>query len=355
MTDVSLTGSMGNTARTYGQGWRTVEALNYIRNILRDLATELHADKVLPHPASAVPHCTLAIDANAENIQTGTAVIIRSDGRLYAVAADSEIDISAETAGGDTIADDSFGVIWVYGERGGDTDVETPAAAQDNASLIAALAQNMPSPPSAGAVPIGAVGIEVDTLGGAFTIGTTSLADAAVTDTYYSLFDLPGVLSAMASIALDAGAATFTYGAAVGRLGTGTVITITGKANAVLQPGTVAAGKVGAWRLFALADDVEIAVPVGVAYDTLEEAKDGARQARRNPLLVELGRIFVENDSSANFVGGTTALDAAGITTTFQTLGPRAGDGVSGEGIDNLIDVNGLVNRLKFPAGVPGI
>lgn len=352
MATEMLTPSMASAARPTGLGWQFAARLNAARSALRQIATELSADKVLPHPASAVPHCTLAIDANAENIQTGTAVIVRSDGRLYVVAADSEIDISAETAGGDVISDDSFGVLWVYGERGGDTDVETPVTPQVATSLVQALAQNMPSPPSAGAVPIGAVGVEVDTLGGDFTIGTTELDDAAVTDTYYSLFDLPGVLSALASFALVADAATFSYGAATVRLGTGTVVTLTGEAAHALGAGTVANGLVGAWRLFALADDVVHATQLGGAYTSLEAAKDACRQARRNPLLPELGRIFIENESGAVFTAGTTKLDASGITATFQSLGPRAQD-VAGEGIDNLIDVDGILAGIKFPEGTP--
>ena len=93
MTDVPLTGSMGNTARTAGQGWRVVEALNFQRKALREIVAELSADKCLPANDGTAQGCILAIDAAPADIQTGSAVLIRSGGRLYDIAIVAAIDM----------------------------------------------------------------------------------------------------------------------------------------------------------------------------------------------------------------------------------------------------------------------
>jgi hypothetical protein len=304
-----------------------IELANNV-DYINELAT---GDTVLPHPlAAATIGCGLDIDdLDAKDVETNDPVIIRYKGGEYAVAAAAAVDTSAVTCTGDTIADNKFGVMWVYGTIAGAVDIETPAAAQSADSLVAALAQNMPTRPGTGAmsVPIGGVGLAIAALGGAFTIGTTALNNAAVTDTYYSFWGRPIVVSPMASFALDAAAATFTYGAAVGRLGTGTVITATGKANVTLSGSNVATGAVGAWRLFCLANDVEFATQAGAAYASLTAAQTAVENLDPNPLLIELGRLYVVNASGADFIPGTTNLDAAGITCTFEILGPQASNG----------------------------
>jgi len=81
---------------------------------------------------------------------------------------------------------------------------------------------------------------------------------------------------------------------------------------------------VGAWILYALADDDEIPVQIGAAYATIQAARNAVDALNPNPLLVELGRIYIANDSGAVFTPATTNLDATGITCTFETTAVRS-------------------------------
>jgi hypothetical protein len=181
----------------------------------------------------------------------------------------------------------------------------------------------MPSPQTVGDVPIGALMIEADT--SIFEWGHASTGQQGPdsdTETYYDLIVAPAIRVPMASFALDAGAATFTYGAAVALLGDGTVITVSGEANHVFPAGeltVIANGKFGAYVLYCLADNDSFPVQIGAAYSTLHEAQTAVDDLIPNPLLIELGRIYIENKSGADFTPATTLLDASGITVTFET------------------------------------
>jgi len=264
----------------------------------------------------------LSVDANAEDVETDNAVIIQSDGNRYALAAASAIDISALIGAASTVSTSKAGVLWVFGSRDGSTmDVEVPERTQAYDSAVIALShyaaagEAVTLPPSAGLVPVGCVQV-TEGGSGAFTWGTDSIT--AETETYYSFNGAPCVLSPLASFAKDTGAATFTYGAATFRLGTATIVSATGKTGVTLSGSNIAVASVGAWILYALADDTEFALQTGVSYTSLDAARSAVASLAPNPLMPELGVIYVENRSTAAFVPGTTNLDAAGITATFD-------------------------------------
>lgn len=276
---------------------------------------------VLPNQTAA----GLSVDANAQDVETDNTVFVKFDsGMVYSVAATAAIDISALTAAGDTVAINKYGALWVFVNAAGTVDVETSVATETSTSAIAALASYATStntlPPLATQVPIGVVYFLAD--GGAHTWGTTSITSQ--TETYVDFLGLPGVESAAASLALDAAAATFTYGATVVRLGSGVRIAATGKANATITGSVVAHGDVGAWLLYILADDVEYAQQLGEDYATLAAAQEAVRDHNPNPYLAHYGTLYVENESGLDFTPGTTNLDATGITATFVTIGTPA-------------------------------
>src|SRR3990167_8329699 len=170
----------------------------------------------------------LAVDANAYDIQMTNAVTLQRRRSFYSPAKVDPIDISALLPAAATVDQNDFGVLWVFqkvtgSSETGDIVVNQDKTAAGYTSAIEAIAQySKPTrtlPPSDVYVPIGAVQVN-EGGSGSFTWGTDSIT--AETETYYSLAGLPEVLIRAASLALDAGAATFTYGAATVRLGTGT-------------------------------------------------------------------------------------------------------------------------------------
>ncbi len=271
--------------------------------------------------------CGLAKHANPEDLQTATAVVVSYKGEHFTVVADAAAVVATILGTGNTIASDKFGVIWVFGNKTADIALAVPSAAETEATDIAALAQPMPDVPTEGDVPIAVLMIEADTSEWEWGHVTNGEIDIdSDTATFYNLLNRPYITSALASFALDAGAATFTYGAAVAVLGDGTALTITGKANVVFPAGeltAIAAGKVGAFILYALANDDEIPVQIGAAYDTLQAAKIAVDDLNPNPLLVELGRIYIENGTGADWTPATDDLDATGIATTFESAAVR--------------------------------
>lgn len=301
-----------------------IDLINEVRSTLNELISDNHlfGDCVLPTPAGAGAGFTDS--SSAENAKSANAITIRHKGMPFAVAVDTDIDISALTGGGDTVAQSKAGIMWLFANTAGAFDAETDKAASAYDSLIEALAQYSVAtntlPPGTDDVPVGAVAV-VEGGSGAFTWGTDSIATE--TETYYSFEGRPGVLVAAASFAADSSAATFTYGAVTVRLGTGTKVAATGKANVTISGSNVADGAVGAWLVYVLADDVEIAVQLGAAYATLAAAQAAVLAHNPNPLLPLIGVIYVENGSGATFVPGTTNLDATGVTTTCTTIGPE--------------------------------
>ncbi len=260
--------------------------------------------------------------SNAENVKFDNAIYYSILGQTYFKDVDAEIDISAECAGaGDTVSADDDGAMWMFVAADGTVDGETDKATQDYASAVLALAQYSIASntlPVADHVPVGVIQV-LESAGGGFTWGTDSIT--AETQTFYSFEGLPGIESAIASFALDAGLATVTYGAATIVLGTGVRVTLTGKAALAFTGTTeVAVGKTGAYLLYALADDTEVLVTATSTSANLQAAKDVVRDLAPNPLMPLLGVVYVTARSNA-FTPGTTLLDQNGIDTTFVTYG----------------------------------
>ena len=314
--------ALTNEQRT-DQGTNKTVVDELIATLNELISDSKQADQVL-RSATAGAGVNLGVDANAEDIQTGNAVTIQHRGAEYQIAASAALDISAAgTGAGDTVATSKAGSFWVAVDTGAQLDVESVAAAATYDTAIESLAAFSVS---ANTIPVAAdevlVGVftVVEGGSGAWTLGTDSITGE--TETYYSLWGRPRVDVAAASFALDAAAATFTYGAATLRLGTGVVVSATGKANVVIAGSNVADGAVGAWLFYVLADDSEHAVQLDATYTTLALAQVGVRDHNPNPLLPLVGVIYVANDSGAAFIPGTTLLDKSGITATFTKVGP---------------------------------
>jgi len=266
----------------------------------------------------------LAVDANAYDIQMTSAVTLQVRGGPPATPAKVDpIDISALISAAATISTSRVGVLWVFQNEAGTADVDPDITTSAYTSAVEALSQyakpTRTLPPSADMVPIGAV-LVTEGGSGAFTWGTGSITDE--TETYYDFFGVPEVLIRAASLALDAGAATFTYGAVTVRLGTGTRVAATGKANVAITGTDIAAGAVGAWLIYVLADDTEYALQYGYAYPTLADARAAVASRTTNPMLPCIGAMYVVNGAVGAFDPGVTFLDAADVATTFETFGP---------------------------------
>ena len=265
----------------------------------------------------------MAVDGgSALDVQFDNAIYYQILGQTYFKDVDAAVDISTECAGtGDTVSAGLHGAMWMFVAADGSVDGENDKAAADYASAVLALAQYSIATntlPVADHVPVGVIQV-LESAGGGFTWGDDSIT--AETPTYYSFEGLPGIESAIASFALDAAAATVTYGAAVIVLGTGTRVTLTGKAALAFTGTTVVAvGKTGAYLLYALADDTEVLVTATSTANDLQAAKDVVRDLAPNPLMPLLGVIYVTARLNA-FTPGTTNLDLNGVDTEFVTYG----------------------------------
>lgn len=310
-------------------GWKS--EVRYLREEHNKIVADVEAlraalrgqrDSVVNVEFVASAGCTFQVDANDCDVETTTVVVVSYKGELFSVAADAAAVVATILGTGQTIAVDQFGVMWAFGNRTADIALAVPAVVQTELTDIAALAQPMPAAPTEGDVPIACVMIVSDTSIWEWGHATDGqLGTDSDTDTWYSLIAVPHLSSPMATFALDTGAVTFTYGAAVGVLGDGTALAISGKANVVFPAGEITAvahGKVGAWVLYCLADDDEIPVQIGAAYATLRDAQVAVDALIPNPLLVELGRIYIDNQSGAPWTPGTDDIDATGIVSTFE-------------------------------------
>ena len=301
--------------------------ISTIVTLERELAATINELITQYKPNMVVPAVTLAglsVDGvNPENCETDNSIILRHNGVEFIATAVAELDISALSGGDATIAQNKDGVLWIFINTAGGGDAEVDKDAQDYATEIEAWAAWAVAantlPPGTDDICIGAIFVSEDN-DGAFTWGTDSLTTESAV--YKDFCGLPGVEVVVVSLALDAAAATFTYGAVTVRLGDGTRVAATGKANVTISGSNVADGAVGAWLFYVLADDVEIATQLGAAYADLATAQAAVRDHSPNPYLPLAGVIYVQNASGAAFVPGTTNLDATGITTTFVSIGP---------------------------------
>lgn len=311
---------------------------------LRKLVARQWADRVVYSAANSGAGAGLSVDANAPDVETDNAIDIMHKGVIYPVAAQGAIDISAKSAGAATIAQSKCGAAWVFAAPGPTIDVEVDIDAATYATAIESLARYIvPTntlPPSAGMVPIGVVQV-TEGGSGAFTWGTDSITDE--TETYYSLNGLPGIHTAAASFIKTAGAAaTIAYGAGKLRLGTGTLVSYTGKTGVAIAGSTIPNGHVGAYVFFVLADDVEYALPIGVSYTSLEEARAAVAALPMHPLMPPIAAFYIENGSGSPFIPGTTTFDTVGVDFTAD-IEPALTDG-----IDGYADFTGYqVDRLE--------
>jgi len=267
----------------------------------------------------------MTVDANAQDVQFNNAIWYQIAGQIYFKDVDAAVDISVECAGAaDTIVQAKAGAMWMFVAADGSVDGETDKAAQDYASAVLALAQYSIASntlPVAGHVCVGVIQV-TEGNSGVWTWGTDSITGE--TETYYSFEGLPGIETELASFALDAGAATFTYGTVTLVLGTGTRVAATGKANVVLNDATTTAlGYTAAYLLYVLADDTEACVLVGSTYANVQAAKDAVRDLAPNPLMPIVGAIYV-TARKIPFIAATTAFDVEGIDTEFVTYGVGA-------------------------------
>jgi hypothetical protein len=275
--------------------------------------------------------CGLDVDdGNAEDIETNNDIVIRYNGALIRVAANADVDISADgiTCDDDTITQAKAGAAYLFATTAGGLDLETVQAAGDKATAIDALAEyghssNIATYLAANeVVPIGCVQV-TEGNSGTFTWGDDSISGE--TETFYSFEGVPRIITALSSFAAVADSTNFVYGTAVVRLGTGTRVALTGEATKSSEVGTaVATTKTGAWVVYALADDSVIAKQLGAAYASKAVADAAVRDMTPNPLLPIIGYFTVENASGSNFTMGTTKFDATGITATFNKVGPGA-------------------------------
>ncbi len=317
----------------YGGLWETLKTVIELHNdVARQLnvyEAEAGADQVLSNDgagSSGRTGCAIAIDASAEDVQFDNAFFYQINGQKYYKAVDAAVDISAEcVANTDTVTAAGDGAFWMFVNTAGTVDGESNQATQNFDSPIEALAQYAIAtntlPPGSDDVCVGCIQI-LESAGGGFTFGPDSIS--AETQTFYSFEGLPGIESQLASFALDAAAATFTYGAADILLGTGVRVVLSGKANVVFDTtAAISVGNTGAYILYALADDTEYIIALGSAYSSLQVAKDAVRDHNRNPLMPVLGVIYITTRLNA-FTPATTNLDAVGVETEFVINGTGA-------------------------------
>lgn len=292
--------------------------------VIDDLETVFRA---VPNQVMNNTGAGLSVDANAQDIEMDNAIAIRWNGMEFPVAQEDPIDVSTKTINGRTIATSRADAGWVFAKYDGTIDMDQSIAAQTLATTaISGLSRYSMAtttlPPAAGYVPIGVVSL-LEGGSGLFTWGAESIT--AETEVYYSFRGVPGVVEVAASFAATGGAAaTFAYGAGACRLGTGTIVSYTGKTGVAfdaLHKTSVPTGSTGVWFLYVLADDSEIAAQYGGAgYASIELARAAVRAHNPNPLLPIVGIIYIENESGSDFVPATTNLNVAGLTCTFEVV-----------------------------------
>ena len=292
-----------------------------------ELITQLFPNEVV-YSGSPGNGAGLAIKAGGNaDAKSANGIAVRYAGAIIPVAATDPIDISELTAGGDTIAQDKHGVLAVFAKTDKSIDVESVKATADYTSLLDALADYCHSSNIATylganeAVCIGFIHVEEDN-SGAFTWGTGVL-DGETANNYYDCEEQPRIVSTLASLAADGSASTFTYGAGVVVLGDGSRIALTGEVNKASEVGSaIAASKVGAWVIYALADDTVISKQLGNAYATKAAADAAVRDMVPHPYLPIIGYFTVENGTESAWTMGTDNFDDTDITTTMNKVGP---------------------------------
>lgn len=309
---------------------------------------------------SAVPGdgAGLAIHGvQAENILTANIITISVNGAEIVVPVDTELDISALTAFGDTIAQNGHGSLAVFAKSDGTYDVESIKAVADYTTLLDSLASYSHSAiitaylAAQEAVCVGFVHVQEDN-SAAFAWGT-DLLSGETANNYYDCGVKPSIITEIASFAEVASSSTFSYGAGVVVLGSGSRIALTGEAAVTPEVGTlIADGAVGAWVLYALADDTIIAKQLGAAYADVATANAAVRDMVPHPFLPIIGWFTVANDSSANWTMGTENFDTSGVVAVFTSVGVGANHqeiGRAALGQPNQVIQNSSADTLAAP------
>jgi hypothetical protein len=130
-------------------------------------------------------------------------------------------------------------------------------------------------------------------------------------------------------LVIKAGSSTLAKaGSAFAAIAAGVVVTKTANTDMAALVGTLATAKSAAWAFY---------IDSAGTLTSSAKTADSANAAAALALLpappagkAMVGFITIDNTSGSNFVGGTTALDAAGIATTyFNSVGPTPFGGVS--------------------------
>lgn len=133
----------------------------------------------------------IAIDATPADVETTAAFDYCIGGIWYTNAIDAAIDISAEVASIPAALADGYEQIFVFEiDASGNYTVSAGTAASNVDVDAGDDSPGWPEPSSASVCPFAAVKVR-NASGSAFTLGTTSLAAAGITDTYYDLCRIP--------------------------------------------------------------------------------------------------------------------------------------------------------------------
>lgn len=138
--------------------------------------------------------CIFAIDANANDVQTGAAVDFFIGGVGYTYAIDAAIDISAEVTNIADIEDLPAGYTCLYVFEIDSAGAFTVAAGEQvlTADITAGTKSvDVPSATSDTVCPFAMLKVDNGQASAIFALGTTSLATAGVTDTYYNISRIP--------------------------------------------------------------------------------------------------------------------------------------------------------------------
>jgi hypothetical protein len=213
-----------------------------------------------------------------------------------------------------TLADTKYALWAFYVDRYGALSVSTKTA--DQATSAAALAAK-PAVPD-GTIEIGYVIVQNAIGGGtAFTAGTTALDATGVTASYTNTSVWHPLVSAP-DLAINAsGGKTGKTSATFSALVNGTVVTVPAATVLPAIAGTLADTKYALWSFY-----VDSAGTLSVSTKTADQSTAAAALAAKPTVpdnKAEIGWLIVHNaiGSSTAFTGGTTALDATGVTATF--------------------------------------
>ncbi len=281
---------------------------------------------------SAVPGAGVGLaihGGSLEDMLTANIITISVNGAEIPIAVDTQVNISDLTAFGDTIAQNKHGTLAVFAKSDGTFDVESIKEVADYTTLLDSLASYCHSAVITAylvaqeAVCVGFVHVQEDN-SAAFAWGTDSLGGETANN-YYDSGVKPSIITEIGSFAEVVSASTFSYGVGVVVLGDGTRIALTGESAIVSEVGTlISDGAVGAWVVYALANDTVIAKQLGAAYGNVATANAAVRDMLPHPYLPIIGWFTVDNGSGIDWTMGTENFDDSGVDAVFTIVGVGA-------------------------------